>query len=396
MELPRGSDFDRRYPKLSGKIDFGTSDPPTLWVEQMGNLSGMTAVGRWISRPSWGPYFLFICIWLIDVPLLEMVNYLTVEGYQVRFHPAMLLTPVGLVFIAWAIFTIDRKYDYVSNEIREYTTDEEPSYDSRLDDVLLRRWDSWIIQRFDVAVEYSQSVQPQLRRRVYTGGLIVHIAWLVFANGVQIHIFGSGNLLVGAIRWLIIAPLIYLPLAAEFISLLICIHLVLPSRVRKGGYIDFNDPLGFCGLRRVGRLIEVSALMYVGGLLLHTLVTLHPDLPGNPAHMARPEPSGVATSLIVAGTLFGFVLFFAPVYSLHRHIYTHKEQKLKKIARSVSDRSIIPPKSDIGSRPSGFDNLSERIKINQIRDTHNSPVSVEAVSRFVVSGLIPLTVEILL
>lgn len=188
-----------------------------------------------------------------------------------------------------------------------------------------------------------------------------------------------------ALKFYVFIPLTYYVGATEFVSLFLGIHLLLPFRIRQAELIDFDDHLLYGGLRPVGKLLRTSAIAY---LLLVSLLIAFLVQPGGVELSAR-----FPLFIVSSATVFGALLFFAPIWWIHRHMKSAKESKIHSIAQHI--RGEFPPDDELITNID-FEDLEEPLqygheyrRLTHVENMHEYPVDISLIQEFLLILLLP-------
>ncbi|MFB6303111.1 MAG: hypothetical protein ABEH78_09665 [Haloferacaceae archaeon] len=366
-----------------------------LWVERMAAATGATGLAERLGRPGWGPYLLFGAVWTVDVPVLSTIRYLRAGYHPILVNPGVALVPIVLLVALWSVLALRARFEDARTALADCTDGRDVADDGspldRLLDAWDRRVDRWVADTDDP--EAWRLIPTRLRAALFVVALVVHVAWVFGARGNPEMLLAREGVIVGAAKFGVLIPFFYFPVVVEFVSVVLAVHLLVPSLVRCGGRVDFEDPLGYGGLRPVGDLVEASATGYFVVLVLYAASVAI----GTLTDPTIPEPGLVPSALITAGTAGGLVLFFGPMFSLHRFMSQQKEDRLEEIRREASKGgggdAVFP---NLG--PEEDDYLDEYTRhymnLRRVSEMREFPVSYQRLSKVLGVAALPSLTEV--
>lgn len=368
-----------------------------LWVDRMASATGATRLAERLGRPWLGPYLLLGGVWVVDIPVLSTIRYLRAGYHPMLVNPGVGLIPVMLLFAVWSVEGLNDQFEEVRAALADCTdgrdVDASPTVLARL----LGAWDrraERLAAVDDVEDPSTWDLVPERIRLVFLlGGLLIHLWWVFASPGTLELLLAREGPVVGTLKFGLIIPVFYYPVVAEFLSVVLAVHLLVPNLVRRGRYVDFEDPLGYGGLRPVGELVEASATRYFVALVLYAITVAIATL----TDPAIPEPGLVPSVLIAVGTAAGLVLFFEPMFSLHWFMREQKEDRLAEIRREAHE---------CGSSDALFPNLGpdedehldaytrHYMNLRRVSDMREFPVSYRRLSKVFGVAALPYLTEL--
>lgn len=368
-----------------------------LWVERMAAATGATWLAERLGRPGWGPYLLFGGAWVVDVPVLSTIRYLESGYHPLLVNPGVGLVPVMILLALWSVRGLSARFETVRTALADCTdgrdVEVDPSPLARLVAAWDRRAERWAAAD-DIDDPTTWDLAPRkFRLALLVGGLALHFGWLFAGRGNPEMTFAREGLLIGGAKFGVIIPFLYYPLVAEFLSVVLAVHLLVPNLIRRGRYVDFEDPLGYGGLRPVGELVEASAIRYFVALVLYAASVAIGAL----TDPTIPEPGLVPSVLIAVGTLTGLVLFVGPMFSLHWFMRHQKEERLAEIrreARDCGDSEALFP--NLGPDEDQHLDAYTRhyMNLRRVSEMHEFPVSYRRLSKVFGVAALPYLTEL--
>ncbi|ERH14112.1 MAG: hypothetical protein J07HB67_00074, partial [halophilic archaeon J07HB67] len=238
------------------------SQEEDIWLDWYASKFGF----GWLSDHLPGeipPSYLYgIVLTLVIDPVTSVWTYF--NGYRTVYldNPYFLLQPVGLVVSIYASRSLLRAYDDVMESMNVEGRADEPTSLTEI----VPNWLPWLILLAGVS-----------------------FFWI------NAHRIGFGRIYddsgaVGIVAALVINPLVWGPIGAQFISVYLSIELRAPYQlVNSEVGIHFFDPERLGGLRPLGELIKQTYYYMVIGLILYVLIIYHPLL-----ETQGPPPTTVA------------------------------------------------------------------------------------------------------
>ena len=282
------------------------------------------------GSPKHGPGLLAVLIVLLDGPILSAVGYTETGSVLLAENPGEWVLVVAWPVIVWMTLRLERTYH---DAIRDLP----PSGDEDVENHAATGRFADFLERLGVPkdatgpedVNFHRVVPDSVKYGVLALGLTFHFAWWLFDPGAGEVVTAIAGPAVAAIKFYGIYPLLYYPLGVEFAAVFFGITVLLPFKLRRAGVLDFTDPSGFLGLEPAGQLYRSAAVTY---FLLLTLFAAFTTV----ARGTNPDKA-FPLALIIAGTVVGVILFYAPIYWTHVHMRAAKDAKIDAIAQRIRD-----------------------------------------------------------
>lgn len=374
-----------------------------LWSERVASLLGFDHIADWMGKPTWGPYLLIATIYFIDVPILSTIRYLQTGYHPYLANPASGLIILLAVYAIWATRSLRNRYETTVSEL--ISLDGQISGEAIGDDgaglsvigrTILRLGTSGVAT--DERSPLGTLVTPPLKVFAVLAAWGLFVGWILLNPSIQRIILVDEGLLIGGIKYGILIPIVYLTLAAEFFVSYLGIIVLLPLRIRQIGIVDFQDPLGFGGLRPVGDLIRRASTYYllglggyVSGIGIGRLL----------AQAGYTPPIGAVTVAFIAGGItVGIVSFAYPLIVLHGHLKNAKHAKIDEIATEVErggppdDSNMFPETAVPASMDEGHEYVHLYIKMRKVENTREYPIDISHLQEFILAALVPFIAHV--
>lgn len=344
----------------------------TFWVERSARGLGFDRLSAsLLGEEDYGPYLYVVTVLFVDVPVLNTINYY--RGYESLMASLWWEWPGATwwLFAAMIVLSV-----FFLRTLRD-------RYERALDEVGRQGAGS--------------HVDPSLSRRLQYGalllGFVLLAVWLVTAVG---SILEEVGLLVGAPKWLLVVPLVYLPIATDLTTAYLHVQLVLPRRVRSADVpLDFSDSRRLGGMYPLGRTMRFAAASTFLALTLYTVLwsvglTVTPEM----------FPTATRTMVVVffglAWTLAAGALV-AGLYVTHRHMAAGRSAELDRIHGALrllgDDDESIPytaPRDEAEFRAY----LREYVRLDRVERTRTVPVDVAVAWELVGVAVLPMALQV--
>lgn len=344
-----------------------------FWVERSAQTFGFERLAEaLLGEEGYAPYLFVMTVLFLDVPVLNTVNFL--RGYDSLLlstwwqWPGAIwwIIPVLIVLAVFFLETLRVRYEHAV--------------------VVAGKQDD------------GQSVDPTLSQRLQYGslalGLVVFVTWLATAVG---PILAEVGLVVGAIKWLLFVPLVYVPLATDLAAAYVHVQLVLPLRVREADVpLDFSDSRRLGGMYPLGRSMRFAAVTTFVALTLYTVLwsiglRVTPDV-NSPATRTTVVAFFGLTWTFAAGTLV------AGLFVTHQHMAARRANELDRVHAAIrelgDDDESIPytaPRDDVEFRAY----LREYVRLDRVERTRTVPLDVAVAWELVGVALLPIALQVL-
>lgn len=334
-----------------------------IWLDQVASGLGF---GRIADRLPGHvpPSYLFASI-LVSVSFIGENVARYAAGYLPLYqkNPFIILQPIILIGSVYVARMLSAGYD---NAMAEMNVTNRTSNHEALT-TLVPSYLPWVI--FGIAAGFS------LIRAVFAMGLTT-----IYQNG------GVSAL----IKWLIVQPFIYAPIAAQILAVFLALELLVPVRLSKSDIgIDFIDPQGLGGLRPIGELIKQSYYYIMVGLVAFVFVIYAPFVGTDWSPTAFTNVAFTLTWLLTVA-----IVAFA-VYTLHRFMHREKRAQLQELNRRLED--LVENRWDVKEYRVPDENRDEIDRIHQqmdrISNTREYPAKFSIWSQLLLSIAIPKVVQ---
>jgi hypothetical protein len=207
--------------------------------------------------------------------------------------------------------------------------------------------------------------------------------------------FLAQGIFVGFFTYIIML-FIFVPIIAEFFTMLIRINFIFPFKfVANTPELNFSDTELFVGLKPLGNLFLFSSQIYFISVALASLLPFYILI------IARiPAQIGPGTiSFFIVLWIFGFLFFYFPIFIIHKYIQKHKNKIIADIDREIQD---------LGHDPFGFlktipinfeetiDNIHLYMKFNHAKGIREYPINIATIRDLFMAALLPIAIEILI
>lgn len=235
------------------------------------------------------------------------------------------------------------------------------------------------------ADDYALSLRSKLL--LYAVGLGGFFCYQVFVIGIDTILQVQG--IAGVVFTLVVLPSCYLPVAIDFISEYITLHILIPRWLDDQDVgLFFFDPQNMGGFQPIGSLLKNSYYFYTGGLLLYLMFYYGLFITPLQGSVANP-PSVTEATMFTVLWLFGLLTISYSMYEIHKIMKEERENQLRKIESEIHD--IIDNPHDISSaeitKPDQHDALKYRLE--QIQATSEYPTTFTMWTQIGISVLLP-------
>jgi hypothetical protein len=305
-----------------------------------------------------------------DVVVLQAYKY--TQGYTITFltNPAWLIQPFFAVLAAVGTVYLYKRYDTALElvDVENRTSDPE---------------------------RFRTLAPGWLRAVIYAIG-IGYQAYLAFALIGLDEMLATGGLseVVGTV---VIVPLGYVPIFAEFITAYLGIMIFLPRKVHESDFkVHFLDPENLGGLRPIGELAKLAYYLMVVGLVGFLAFTYGPFVLGEAIQTPYPEP-GVVTNLAFTGVWILTVAFLGhALYRLHLFMKRERENelaRLEKKARDIMEDPFDPEGWEVQDEEE-YEELRRRMR--HVTATREYPTTFAMWSQILIGLILPKAIQLLL
>lgn len=351
-----------------------TASGSSLWIDAIPRRLHITSIAeRLAGRPRFGAYLFVVLATGLDAALSVVVAWRTGSPPPLLENPFWLLLPVTLLFVVWSIRKFDAWLASIATNV----------------DV-----DSRTASEFETEV-FERFVSGRLRLGIYATAIILY-AGTYFVRGTIPEIVAELGFVVAFLKFGVIIPLAYVPIAAEFAAVFIDIHVRLPRVIRRSEMaLDFSDPTDFGGMYQFGAIVKYSYYIFAAVTLLFLSWTYAAVLFSKFVGTTYSAPGMETTVQFAALWLLGTGLLAHSVFQFHVHMAEQKEAKLREVTDRIRDLTDDPHTiPDV--QPAGDEVERVRLEydhLRRVRQVREYPIDFVMVSQLVFSILLPLAVE---
>ncbi len=242
------------------------------------------------------------------------------------------------------------------------------------------------------ADNYAFSTRSKLL--FYLLGLLGFFAYQVFVIGIPTILEDQG--IAGVAFTLVLLPGCYLPVAIDFVSEYVTLHLLIPRWLsRENIGLFFFDPQNMGGFQPIGELLKNSYYIYTAGLLLYLLFFYGVFV--TPIQGTIQAPPGTAEAVLFTGLwLLGLGTISYSIYKTHQIMKTERKDRLRDIETEIRD--IIDNPHDISNAEiTDQDRLDAlEYRLGQIQATSEYPTTFTMWTQIGISVLLPQVLQMTL
>lgn len=368
---------------------------PELWIETLSRRSGADRLADdYLDRPELGPHLFVFVIGVGYLYGVSVLGYLVTGTIRFVADPATNLIVPAILVITVSLCRLNEQAAAVIGDLPARDPEVERVRSDGSAGVGRSRFYEAIdrfVSRTGLAPDLETAapvrlVSARLKVGVAVVALGYHGAWLLSkppSYYALIDLIGPYS----AVGFYLIQPFTYL-LFAELVSLVIGIHVLLPFAISIDRRIDFTDIHDFGGLRPVGRLLKTSAvslLVLLSVYVVFLAFAIGPDI-GDARHL----------SILIGSSGIILLLFFAPVFWLHRHMRRMRAAKLEAIgeefAAAGGDDRLPPdvpaPDEDV------TEYTSANLKLARVRETKTYPLDIGIVEELLLVLALPFLIQL--
>lgn len=364
-----------------------------LWAVRFARLVRVDDLVERLPFYVWPPAVLVLLVFLLS-RLVSVFDGVGREGFVWMW--GSLLTLAALVLVVMGVYVLARGYLRVVDDLPDGSgrPEVERAERSWLDGFLEMVDGSVLVAAWRDPSSGSwkgSPAPPRVRAVLLMAALGLHAVYLFVLGNVS-DVFATHGVVLGFLDFFVLVPFVYYPLVAEFVAVLVNVFVVLPSRVRFDRLLDPEDPVGFWGMRPLGRLVKTATLFYVAGTVLYTLRML-PYLV-----FGELDPTARALDLLYVGVavVVGVVFFLYPVLSIGRMIALSKEEMLLEIADRVErtgDDVDVFPRTSTEEPEVAASYMQEYINMKTVKEAHDYPVNSRQVLSVFSAFVLPIVLN---
>lgn len=239
------------------------------------------------------------------------------------------------------------------------------------------------------ADQYTLSGRTKLS--FYFVTLLGFFAYQVFVIGVPTILQNQG--FSGVMFTLVLLPGCYLPVAIDFISEYVTLHILIPRWLsRQDVGLFFFDPHNMGGFQPIGSLLKNSYYFYTGGLLLYLLFFYGVFI--TPLQGTIADPPGTSeAALFTVLWLLGLATISYSMHVIHQLMKSERKDRLRDIESEIRD--IVRNPHDISNAEitdqERLDALEYRL--GQIQATSEYPTTFTMWTQIGISVLLPQVLQ---
>lgn len=344
-------------------------EPYLLWIEWISRGLRFNRISAYFfGDESYAPYLFVLTIVFIDVPVLSTIGFLVHDGETV--HPLLdlswwSLVPLGLVVGVVGIRRIRSKFTRAVENAGQSHGKIHILTPSRLRPGLLI---------FSVILYYTIIV-PDLPQ-----------------------IFLAEGKIIGAVKWLVLIPLVYLPIIVELFSVYLHGILFLPLAVnRQDVPLDFSDPKRVGGMEPVGSLLLTANNFYFLGLICWTGTTVLGPFMGSRGAI-KSNPGAESIIFFIIAWITGILLFCFSVHFVGKHIRRQKEAEICRTIREIQRCRNHPTtlkENGFGTEGRATKCIQLYLYLDWIAQTETYPIDVGKIWTFFGTVVFPILLKLL-
>ncbi|MEF8880893.1 MAG: hypothetical protein V5A34_00020 [Halapricum sp.] len=322
---------------------------------------------EWLPNPfvCWG-----ISVFFIDLIILQALKEW--HGYQATFYtnPIWVIQPVLVLLAPFVVIYLHNRYESALHMI-DYT--DRTSNPETFESLTLRKLRIGI---YLIAISYS----------IYQFSVSIGIGTITEVGGIAE--------LLGVI---VILPLGYGVIFAEFLATYIELMIVLPRKIKKSDFqINFFDPEELGGLRPVGELMKVTYYFVVFGLISFAIMIYAPAIVDPLTDSPYPDPGLIENLLFTLVWLLAIGTMVYGLAQIHWFMKRRKREELFRLDRE--SRNLIENQFDMKE----FEILDEeahedvRQRMEYVRNTQEYPTTFTMWIQILIGLILPKAVQVVL
>lgn len=346
-----------------------STEPYPLWTERISRRLRFDYVSScFFDDESCAPYLFLLTAVFLDVPILSTISFLVHDGetaHPLLHYPWWFLVPLGLIGGVVGIRRIRSKFDRaVENAGQD-------------------------------GGKINVSTPNRLRLGLFVLALVLYYGIIVQDLP---QLFLSEGKIVGAIKWLVLIPFVYIVVIVELFAVYLHGVLFLPLALdRQDVPLDFSDPKKVGGMEPVGSVLLSATNFYFLGLTFWTGTTVFGPLTGiNGAIKPSPGMESIVFFTIAWGT--GVFLFLFSIHTVGKHIRRRKETEIRKTIREIQGWRHRPPaftKNCFGDEEGTAEYVRLYLYLDWIEQTETYPIDVERIWTLFGTVVFPVSLKLL-
>lgn len=359
-----------------------------LWIERVPQILGFTRLSERINKNSrWGTYLFIIAVVGVHVPVLSALGWFQTGILSMEENPGEVFQLVAWPATVWIMFRIKRKYEEATLKLPK----------SKDDDIQTLNTEWWVTNRFLTAagvpadpsgkrdVEIDKITTSQVKYTILFIFLSFYVFQLLTSHselvGPVISLTGS---VVAAVRFYLIIPFIFLPIAAELVSIIVGTLVLLPFRIRRAKLIDFSDPHGSAGLAPAGDMFKNVSVSY---FIILTLFVMFQSVA-----VGASATDQLSAPIVAAGLMFGLMMFIGPMMWLKSFVAAAKEAKIEALAeqsRSIGPTQELFPYAEPESVDDANQYTYNHIRMQRVERTREFPINIGMLQEVLFALVLP-------
>lgn len=339
------------------------------WLDTLARYAGFDAVvERFDVAPSTAA---IVAVVVFDIVGLNVLRVLSGKPVSFVRNPLSVVIPLTMLFGVIISRDIHRRYQFALKEMHLERRTDSPGLFRALGGNRLR-WGLWCV---GAAVIY------------FNGVFLLTVPVIVETDGVA-----------GLIGNFVLNPLVYVPVAVDFLAAFVAVQILLPRRIRNSDFeLDFLDPEGLGGLRPVGELVKHTYYYFVIGMVAVALFVYGPWLFGG-TFDAPVEPSSFINTLFTVAWLVGAGFVAHALYVFHRFMNEEKRERLHELNEQYRTLAENPYSITEHSIPEERTAEAEEIRnrMDQITSTNEYPATFSMWTQLLIGIVLPKALQMFL
>ncbi len=341
-----------------------------IWLDRVARIFGFGRIADHIEYQA-DPAFLFIGFFMTIDFLLQLTKELEGETAAFIENPFWILIRGVLIIAVFGTKQLHSAYNNAKIRLQIDNRLKNPDTFSTLGSDRLR-WGSFIL------------------------GAAVHMVNIILIVGLPTVYRVDG--ISGLVLNLILNPLIYAPIAIDFLVTYFAVQVLLPRRIERSDLgLDYLDPENMGGLRPIGELLKRSYYYIVIGFVSFALFTYAPFV--FPDYLYAPyEPGPIVNGIYTIGWVGSAAMLAYGLYVLHRFMHREKRQELIRLDQEVKNKIEEPWDVQNFKIPDEreADYKDIRTRMEHVSSTREYPATFTMWSQLLISIIIPKALQMVL